>query len=426
MMKQYQQIIGKVNWFLFLLVAFTLPFSPVILRIVWTTWLISWTLELRFLDRKNFSLSKYQIPSFIFFTYFICQCISYFWTIDKFTGSIILERQISFLILPIILLFGVNNNYNIKKAILSFIIGSAFISTFYICSIFILSNYSTIMESEYSNVLENLQFNTFFKDFRLYFNHFRHHAFFSEILIIASIFLIFSYNDLKQYIGKWSTLLLTALYITTNLFFFIYLANSRGSIVTIFGITILGILIFLVNKKRWVLYFLNLCLLIFFIALFAVYPLKNNPKLDKLTNIEQITNEDEPRLKILSTSLKHSNEYILTGKGVGSSKMFLEQKNREDHIGDNEFINKKFHPHNQYIETSLDLGIFGLLLFISGFILQLVISKRNIKIIGLYIFVCFAIKCFFDCMFRSDDVIIQLCFILLLFYWLNTTQEKKI
>lgn len=425
MTKQYQQIIKKVNWFLFLLVAFTLPFSPVILRIVWTTWIISWILEFRFLDRRNFSLSKYQIPSFIFFTYFICQCISYFWTIDKFTGSLILERQISFFILPFILLFGVNNNYNIKKAIFSFIIGSAFISAFYICCIFILSNYSIIIESEYSNILDNLQFNTFFKDFRFYFNHIRHHAFFSEILIIASIFLFFSYNDLKQHIGKWSALLLTALYTTTNLFFFIYLANSRGSIVTIFGITILGILIFLVKKKSWPLYFLNLCLLILFIVLFAFYPKKNNPKWEKLTNIEQITNNDT-RLKILSTSLKHSNEFILTGKGVGSSKMFLEQKNREDHILDNEFINKKFHPHNQYIETTLDLGIFGLLLFISGFILQLVISKKNIKIIGLYIFVCFAIKCFFDCMFRSDDVIIQLCFILLLFYWLNTAQEKKI
>ena len=103
-MENYRQIVGKFNWYLFLLVAFTLSFSPVIVRVVWTVWLISWFLELRFLDRKNFAISKYQIPAFLLLMFFVWQLVSYLWTIDKVTAGVVLERQVSYLFLPIIMM----------------------------------------------------------------------------------------------------------------------------------------------------------------------------------------------------------------------------------------------------------------------------------------------------------------------------------
>ncbi|MBO7724189.1 MAG: hypothetical protein J6S20_01860, partial [Paludibacteraceae bacterium] len=103
-----------------------------------------------------------------------------------------------------------------------------------------------------------------------------------------------------------------------------------------------------------------------------------------------------------------------------------EQKNREDNVFDESFIERKYHSHNQYIETTIEMGIFALLLFISVFVLQIYISTSTTKKIGFYIAVCFAVKCGFECMFRSDDVVILLCFIMLILYWLNKRKEKEI
>ena len=219
-MDKYRQIVGKLNWFLFLAVAFTLSFSPAVLRIVWVAWLVSWFLEFRFLDKKNYFFSKYQIPSFILLAFFLWQCLSYFWTIDKVTASVVLERQVSYLFLPLIMMFGVNKNYDVKKTIFSFIIGSAIISIFYIHSVFILSNASNVLKSEYSNILENIRFDNFIKYFPGYFGHVRHHAFFSNVLIIASIFLLFIYDDIKNLVGKKITFVLTFTYLIINGFFF--------------------------------------------------------------------------------------------------------------------------------------------------------------------------------------------------------------
>ncbi len=426
-MDKYRQIVGKLNWFLFLAVAFTLSFSPAVLRIVWVAWLVSWFLEFRFLDKKNYFFSKYQIPSFILLAFFLWQCLSYLWTIDKVTAGIVLKSQISYLFLPIILMFGVNRNYDIKKSIFSFIIGSAVISVFYIYGILIFSNHTTILHSDYSDILKNIRFDNFIKYFSGYFVRIRNHAFFSNVLIIASIFLLFIYDDIKNLIGKQLTFVLTFAYLTINSFFFVYLASSRGSMITILILFFVVALRFAIRKKKWIILLLStIAVVIAFVFLFSSHPRLKNVELGKFLSLEQVENSDDSRLKIWSTALRHIDEYVFTGEGVGSSKLFLEQKNREDNVFDESFIERKYHSHNQYIETTIEMGIFALLLFISVFVLQIYISTSTTKKIGLYIAVCFAVKSLFACLFRFDDVVILLCFIMLILYWLNKRKEKEI
>lgn len=426
-MENYRQIVGKFNWYLFLLVAFTLSFSPVIVRVVWTVWLISWFLELRFLDRKNFAISKYQIPAFLLLMFFVWQLLSYLWTIDKVTAGVVLERQVSYLFLPIIMMFGVNRNYDVKKSIVSFIIGSAVISVFYIYGILVFSNHTSISNSDYSSILENIRFDNFIKYFPGYFGRVRHHAFFSNVLIIASIFLLFIYDDIKNLVGKKITFVLTFTYLIINGFFFFYLVDSRASIVTILILLFVAVLRYAIQGKKWIFLLLSLIVvLVSFVLIFSFHPRFRNIESSKLVDIERVENNDDARLKIWSTALKHINEYVFTGEGVGSSKLFLEQKNREDNVFDESFIERKYHSHNQYIETTIEMGIFALLLFISVFVLQIYISTSTTKKIGFYIAVCFAVKCGFECMFRSDDVVILLCFIMLILYWLNKRKEKEI
>lgn len=425
-MERYRQIVGTLNWFLFLVVAFTLSFSPAILRVVWTIWLISWFLELRFLDKKNFTFSKYQIPAFIFLVYFIWQCVSFLWTIDRVTAGVVLERQVSFFFLPIVMMFGVNGNYDIKKSIFSFILGSAIISIFYIVSVFVLSNYSSILKSGYSQFLENIRFDLFFKYFPSYFGHIRHHAFFSNVLIIASIFLIFIYNDIRNLVGKKTAFVLTFLYLTINSLFFVYLTDSRGSIVAILVVMFVGTLRFFYKKKKWIILSLStIVVTVSIISFFYFHPRMKEINLDRLINLEQVENNDDARLKIWSTALRHVDEYLFVGKGVGSSKSFLEQKNKEDNIFDEKFIERRFHSHNQYIETTIELGLFALILFVSAFVLQVYFSKQRIKQVGLFVTIALAVKCLFDSIFRSDDVVILLCFICLIVYWSNTYKPQK-
>ncbi|MBO7316823.1 MAG: O-antigen ligase family protein [Paludibacteraceae bacterium] len=427
-MDKYRQIVGKLNWFLFLAVAFTLSFSPAVLRIVWVAWLISWFLEFRFLDKKNFSFSKYLVPSLMLLVFFLWQCLSYFWTIDKVTASVVLERQVSFLFLPLIMMFGVNENYDLKKSIFSFIIGTIVISISYINNVVILSNYRNILNSNYFNVLTDLEFEKFLKNFAHYFGFIRHHAFFSNVLIIASIFLLFVYKDIKEKIGKNLTLVLTFAYLAINCYFFIYLVDSRASLLTITLLIFIGVSVYFFSKKRsWIVVLCSSILVVTtFILILSFHPRLNNIRIDRLIKIEQVEDKDDARLKIWSTALRHIDEYLFIGKGVGSSSLFLEQKNIEDNIFSKNFVEKRFHSHNQYIETTIEMGVFALLLFISAFVYQIYISRKpRVKRLGFFIVITFAVKSLFDAMFRWDDVIILLCFIFLILYWLNTNKCQK-
>ena len=239
--------------------------------------------------------------------------------------------------------------------------------------------------------------------------------------------MLFIYDDIKNLVGKKIIFVLTFTYLIINGFFFVYLVDSRASIVTILILLFVAVLMYAIQGKKWIFLLLSLIVvLVSFVLIFSFHPRLRNIESSKLVDIERVDNNDDARLKIWSTALRHIDEYLFTGKGVGSSSLFLEQKNREDNVFDESFIERKYHSHNQYIETTIEMGIFALLLFISVFVLQIYISTSTTKKIGFFIVITFAVKSLFDAMFRWDDVVILLCFIMLILYWLNKRKEKEI
>ena len=162
----YSKFIGKTNYLLFLLVAFSLAMPYSAMRTIWTLWLVSWALEFRFLFKKNIHLKKEIIPILVLGLYFLWQGLSYFWATDPFLATKTLERQVSFIVLPLIALFGVNKNYNIKQISQWFVVGVFLTTLWYFTTCLFLDNYPNIIQSKAYTPLNT---DTFVRTFEFFF-----------------------------------------------------------------------------------------------------------------------------------------------------------------------------------------------------------------------------------------------------------------
>ena len=172
----YLHLMEKTNYLLFLLAAASLamPYAP--MRIIWTAWLTTWFLEFRFVSKTNIRFDKKTIPCLLVGIYFVWQALSYCWATEQVAAGKALERQLTFVILPFIALFGVNKNYNAKQIARWFVVGVFLTAIWYLSVCLLLDNYHNISQNKpYSE----LEFDSFIKGFYTYFNKIKHRFFFS-------------------------------------------------------------------------------------------------------------------------------------------------------------------------------------------------------------------------------------------------------
>ena len=121
---KYQQIISLTNYLLVLTVAFSAAFPNRIFNILWVAWLATWLLEGRFLKKSNFSFDKSKIIILMLAGFYIWEAVSILWAEDKKAGFSVLERQMSFLAIVPVALFGVNRYYKTSTILASLVVGA--------------------------------------------------------------------------------------------------------------------------------------------------------------------------------------------------------------------------------------------------------------------------------------------------------------
>ena len=66
-MNTYQEIVGRANWWLFLVVVALLPFPQIALRFACVLWIFCWALEGRWLTKpRSLKENKMAIPFLLF------------------------------------------------------------------------------------------------------------------------------------------------------------------------------------------------------------------------------------------------------------------------------------------------------------------------------------------------------------------------
>ena len=108
-MNRYQDIIGKVNYGIFLATVALLPFPQILLRYMCVLWIIAWLLEGRWLS-KPMSLreNKIAIPFILFGLWYIWKIVSGLWASDYDAWAWQMERYIAFGMIIPVGIWGVN------------------------------------------------------------------------------------------------------------------------------------------------------------------------------------------------------------------------------------------------------------------------------------------------------------------------------
>jgi O-antigen ligase len=255
----------------------------------------------------------------------------------------ILERQISLLVIPFIIVVSKWNSFRVKFFIKIFISTTFLIGLYSIIKFtsFVINNYDWVkhMAAEKGSMLLYLQYK---------FPHVIgvHPTYWSYVIISALIFLL-SNKMLKVYKSKvWAIFLIS--FLNINL---IILASRMPLLVNF-----LVLLLFLGKyiKVDNVSLVKRLCLLFLLITLFFV-----GSKLPLLSGKLDITKNDE-RIYHWPTAFKTiADNYFVLGEGLGQSNEVLRREVIKN--GDERIRYFGYDLHNQYLRQYMDMGILGII-----------------------------------------------------------------
>ena len=360
---KYRNIIGEINYMLFLAFIAVLPYPHSISRPIWVAWLITWLLEFRFTQKPklaSFKDLKPIIPFIGFACWFIIQAVSVLYANDKQEAFSILGRTVNFVLLLPVAIWGVNERYDWKMC-LKVLIATCLISIFvYVFTFFWLHNVGRAFDKRaaYDYVLS---LNTI-TDINL---HIKHRLHYTTLCCFAICGLYVLYPSLKDRYGSVRTVVYS-IFILTVLSLGIYLTGSREGILNL--IVIFSTMIFISvpeNKK------VATGLLVATLAVAGIFAMFHfHPRLKENSLKEWFTISDnpiqpsiEPRIAIWHAALEHPEEYSLHGVGAGNSAEYMIAKYKEK--GWIAFEERRYHAHNEYLTQWIELGICGAVFFIA-------------------------------------------------------------
>lgn len=362
-LEQYQSVMGRINWVLFLIAVATLPFPQVFSRYALVAWIVAWVLELRWFKCPiNPLRHKEIIPVLLFGLWYVWRALSGLWSPDHRAWSFMMERYMTFGLLVPVALWGVNDRYDWRMAGKVWVISCAVAAVFY--AILLLAHYD----------IENL----------------KHRLFLCSAEIIGAIVALQVWHKRPQ---VWIPLVVVML--ST-----IPLTGSRQSVITLAAVITLVVIYALPQKHRW-LYGLGIMLVgaaVGCIILFT-HPRMKGVIADGLT-VEQIT-KHEPRVGIWSIALKEPEFSFWKGLGGGQSVNYLEKQYNKFYM--KYYKDHHYHAHNQYLEEFMELGIFGLIYFIVLWLSILMCTKGIGRRTAVFFVTIYGLNMLTDCMWGKFD-----------------------
>ena len=360
---------GRLNFFFFLIVIFSLPINRHIFTLTLGLWVLSWFLEGNFKEKfkqTNFSSNIYSIA--LLSGLYLIMFISLLWSNNRTLGYSQLGTHASLIIFPFFLSFS-NNRYrsskSLRKIFMAFVFG-IIITIFYLLSkafIYSVSFENGILEFDpiingWKNVFLSSEFSFMI-----------HPSYYGMMILMAAII---CFVDIKKKLCLKGHSLLKII-IVILLISIQFLVSSRAMILAASIIAVWFSLSFIKYKKYTV-----IITGLIIIALPVLLSL--HPRFSRLissvrsANMETLNVIDD-RFSIWNSALILISENPLLGVGVGDVKNELVKNSRK-----NDFpFSSDYNCHNQYLEQWLSGGLFSLIILISALILPLFSKNNNTK-----------------------------------------------
>lgn len=401
----------KINYYAFLIFAFSLNFPQILIKFTLGLWLVSCLFSINFRLRATFR--KYYIPLILLSFLSIGRIIISFIHNDFVAlMSKLLDTQLALLFLPILITFQVNRYFNLRQVLFFYLVG-CLTSCIIAVSYFYLYRYNILI----SNV-EGIPLGTYTQKltddislFQLFISpFFKHRAAMGaniSLAIASLVYLIKTENKFSLF--KNIIAFITMLFLCMVL----YSSGSRsGSLSLIF--VLLASAVYLLKRKRII--FIAFTLIVLSIA--GLTCLKTTRIIDKgATDYNKDRSKIDPRIAIWKSATEIIRDYPLLGVGYARVKSELYRKYKED--GLNSEVEAKHNSHNQFLQFALESGI-GISLIFMLVLLPIYFEKRIY-----FLSLSFSSTFFIYSMFEDSLIIINGLTIFVFFIALLTLSQKK-
>lgn len=249
------------------------------------------------------------------------------------------------------------------------------------------------------------------------------HPSYLSMYILLSVFIgfesVFEIHDMKRI--KWFWILVSLILIVS-----VYMLSSRAAIIASVITIPCYFIIKLVTGKIKKIWWIGVCLG----AIILLITLLSNPRLQLLFN--QSSNQGmvnkalkESRISIWNASFNLIKANFLLGVGTGDIQNELNEEYKR--MGKRDlYRDKELNAHNQFIETSAENGLIGLLLLLSVFGIMLGIAVKNRNILYLMFILIVFISFLFETMLnRLAGLAFFSVFSFLLLYVNNKDTEQN-
>lgn len=392
-MHRYQDILSKINYGLFLCVVALLPFPQIFLRYVCVLWIASWLLEGRWLQRpKPLRENRFVIPFLLFAAWYAWKAVSGLWAADHSAWAWQMERYLAFGLMLPIGIWGVNARYDMRRISRVLAISCMVAIPFYLVVMTILYYHREIIDFLQWKAEWNYGVSSWYSYFSNNSSLLKHRLFLCSVELMGALLALQLWRKEKKWLALSLPVMLSAIPLT----------GSRQSILTATALLAVGIIYALPRRYR-IRYGVGILILGLVLGggLLMMHPRMQHFDLRNLTEMRQMNTEHDIRLNIWGFALQQPSDYIAYGLGAGQSKEYLIEKYSEG--GFDWYIERHFHPHNQYLEELMELGIPGLLLFVLAWLSIPLCARGKGRRLAVFITVLFMLNMLTDCMFGLFD-----------------------
>lgn len=356
-MNKYQDIMGRINYGLFLIVVFLLPFPQIALRYACVLWIATWLFEGRWVKKENWRLKtedwKMVIPFVIFGLWYGWRLLSGLWSPDHAAWSSQMERYITFGALVPVGLWGVNNRYDWRQIGKVLISGCIAAIPFYLILLASLFYHRELIDAylpQYRWNFEPTDWYTFYVE---------NVSLFKPRMSLCCVELMGAIVAFSLYRDRWRVLLpLELLFLS-----FVALGGSRQGMLTSICLAVVMLLMVLPQAYRRI---YGIVIIVAGIViggtLLVFHPRMQRTYWENPETLWEIDETHDPRTNIWQLALEHPQDYSAYGLGAGQSLNYLLPKYEAHHL--DIYIHERYHCHNQYLEEWMELGIGGLLFFL--------------------------------------------------------------
>ena len=388
-----KQVHQKIFYFLILSIVFLIPvygrILPMLIGLLFLNWLVEGsyvrTIPLLFKERKRFELFSFSLL-------YLLYLLGLSYSSNLKYGGFDVEVKLSLFLFPLI--FATSEPFFLQKekstAILFSFIAGCFSSTLLLYG-----------HAAYSMIADHNNGAFYYEELSWYFHPSYLAMYMTFAIAILAYWLMEGYRVLSRY------QLTGMLLLIINFFIFVILLNSKAGILSLFMVIIFYAVSLVVLKHNWL---PGAGILVFSVSLFFICMTLFPYSGERLKQAEKDlrsadSNEKNPkstadRIEIWSSSLEIIRGHWLFGVGTGDVKDALMERYKANNFTN--ILNKKFNAHNQYLQTFISIGIFGLITLIYMLVFPAIQAFRREYFIYFLFLAIFAVNIMVESMFENQ------------------------